>query len=425
MTGNGKTQTADVAVIGCGIVGLSIAWQLRQRGLSCVLIDAKGPAGQVSFGNAGAISIGNVLPQSTPGITMKALKMLVDPTGPFSLDWAATPTWLRWLLQFVHDGRASNMAPVVDAITALNSGARAPWLQLAEAIGAQSLIGHTGYLHVYSDPATFAGAAWARALMREREVAFDELDAKQVRALEPKLGEGFAHGVFQRESLSMRDPGAFCGRLFDHLVAGGAQPLIAQVEGIVRQGKAYRVETARGAVHVGRVVVAAGAFSNALLAPFGVQLPMIPARGYHLMYPQQPDVVYRPTLWVERYMVISPMQAGLRMTSIKELTALERPPRFELIERLDGQARLLFPTLKGAAQGRWSGDRPCTPDSLPLIGQLPGEQLWIATGHGHMGLTQGPVTGQLVAQAMSGETPSIDLVPYRIGRFRDALPQAA
>ncbi len=425
MTGHGKTRTADVAVIGCGIVGLSIAWQLRQRGLSCVLIDARGPAGQASFGNAGAISIGNVLPQSTPGITMKALKMLVDPTGPFSLDWAAGPTWLRWLLQFVHEGRASNMAPVVDAISTLNAHARVPWLQLADAIGAQSLIGHTGYLHVYSDPATYAGADWARALMRERKVAFDELDAHQVRALEPRLGEGFAHGIFQRDSLSLRDPAAFCGRLFDHLVAAGAQPLIAQVQGLAREGSAYRVDTSHGPLHAGRVVVAAGAWSNALLAPFGAKLPVIPARGYHLMYPQQPDVVYRPTLWVERYMVVSPMQAGLRMTSIKELTALERPPRFELIQRLDGDTRRLFPTLKGAAQGRWSGDRPCTPDSLPLIGQLPDEQIWVATGHGHLGLTQGPVTGMLVAQAMCGEATTIDLAPYRISRFGDALPRAA
>src|SRR5687768_1398580 len=72
---NNAPRVADVAVIGCGIVGLSAAYYLRKRGLSCVLIDAKGPAGETSFGNAGSISVGNVMPQSTPGIVWKALRM--------------------------------------------------------------------------------------------------------------------------------------------------------------------------------------------------------------------------------------------------------------------------------------------------------------------------------------------------------------
>ncbi|WCE05239.1 FAD-binding oxidoreductase [Pseudoxanthomonas sp. JBR18] len=410
-------RTADVAVIGCGIVGLSTAWQLQRQGVSCVLIDAAGPGAQASFGNAGSISVGNVLPQSTPGIAWKALRMLASPLAPLKLDWAACPSWAGWLLRFVRDGNARRMREVTDALHALNAAARAPWLELAEAIGAQALIGHSGYLHVYSDPGTYAGARWARALMRERGVVFDELDGPQLRQLEPKLGGRFVHGVFQREALALRDPGELCRRLFQHLLSQGAHAHIAQVGAIARDGAHYRVETARGAVHAADVVVAAGAWSAALLRPFGVRLPMIPARGYHLMYPQQPDIVYRPTLWAERYLVISPMQAGLRMTSIKELTALDRPPRYGLIERLDAQARQLFPTLAGRAQGRWAGHRPCTPDSLPVLDRVPDERIWIATGHGHLGLTQGPISGQLMARAMLGQPTGIDLAPYALSRF--------
>ncbi|WP_334178445.1 FAD-dependent oxidoreductase [Pseudoxanthomonas sp.] len=410
-------HTADVAVIGSGIVGLSTAHHLMDRGLSCLLIDAKGPAGETSFGNAGSISVGNVMPQSTPGIVTKALRMLANPLAPLKLDWGVSPSYARWLLQFLNQGRLQHVLPIIDALGAINTASRGAWLDLGERIGASELIAHTGYLHVYSEDATFAKGEWERGLMRERGVAFDVLDAVQLRELEPGIGAGFQRAVFQRESLAMRDPGDFCRRLFDDLRARGATSLIASASGIVRHGEGYRVDTDHGPVHAGRVVVAAGAWSNALLRPFGLKIPVIPARGYHLMYPQTQAVVQRPTLWAERYMVVSPMQAGIRMTSIKELTALDRDPHYALIHRLDPEARKLFPGIRGEPVSEWAGNRPCTPDSLPIIDRVPGEGIFVATGHGHLGLTQGPVTGKLIDQMMAGDRPEIPLAPYALARF--------
>jgi D-amino-acid dehydrogenase len=243
------------------------------------------------------------------------------------------------------------------------------------------------------------------------------LDADQLRELEPGIGTGFQRAVFQRESLAMRDPGDFCRRLFNHLSARGATPLIASVSAILRQDGGYRLDTDHGAVHAGRVVVAAGAWSNTLLRPFGVKIPVIPARGYHLMYPQKDVIVRRPTLWAERYMVVSPMQSGIRMTSIKELTALGRDPHYHLIRRLDPEARKLFPGITTEPVSEWAGNRPCTPDSLPIIDRVPGEDIFVATGHGHLGLTQGPVTGRLLDQMMAGEATDIPLTPYGLARF--------
>ncbi|CAN7159709.1 FAD-dependent oxidoreductase [Pseudoxanthomonas sp. LjRoot168] len=410
-------KAADVAVIGSGIVGLSTAHHLLDRGLSCVLIDAKGPAGETSFGNAGSISVGNVMPQSTPGIVTKALRMLANPLAPLKLDWGVSPSYARWLLQFLNQGRLQHVLPIIDALGAINTASRSAWLELGERIHASELIAHTGYLHVYSEEATFAKGEWERGLMRERGVAFDVLDAAQLRDLEPGIGSGFRRAVFQRESLAMRDPGAFCRRLFDDLVARGATSLIARVSGVARQGGGYRIDTDRGPVHAGRVVVAAGAWSNVLLRPFGLKIPVIPARGYHLMYPQAQTVVRRPTLWAERYMVVSPMQEGIRMTSIKELTALGRDPHYALIRRLDPEARTLFPGIAGEPVSEWAGNRPCTPDSLPIIDRVPGEDVFVATGHGHLGLTQGPVTGKLLDQMMAGEATEIPLAPYALARF--------
>lgn len=416
-TSGGSPQVADVAIIGCGIVGLSAAFHLRRRGLSCLLIDAKGPAAETSFGNAGSISVGNVMPQSTPGIGWKALRMLANPLAPLKLDWGVSPAYARWLLQFLWQGKRDKVLPVVDALSAINTAARSAWLDIGDSIGAADLIAHRGYLHVYSEPETFAKGEWERQLMRERGVAFDVLDRHQLRDLEPDIGDRFQQAVFQSESLAMRDPGEFCRRLFGNLIDSGAHGLIATVSSVRREGGGYRITSDRGSVHAERIVLAAGAWSNRLLQPFGVKLPVIPARGYHLMYPQQDEVVRRPTLWAERYMVVSPMQQGVRMTSIKELTALGRDPQYALIRRLDPEAHKLFPMLSGQPVAEWAGNRPCTPDSLPILDRVPGEQIFLATGHGHLGLTQGPISGKLIDQLMAGDATDIPLRPYRLGRF--------
>ena len=412
-----SAHRTGVAIVGSGIVGLCCAHYLQQQGEQVTLIDAKGPGSETSFGNAGSISVGNLLPQSTPGITMKALAMLINPLAPLKLDWSRLPSYAEWLFQFVRYGRAKQILPIIDALHAINSATRDCWLTLADQIGAGALLDASGYLHVYSEEASFAAGGWERDLMRERGVRFDVLDRQQLLDLEPQLGDGFEHAVFQRDSLAMRDPGAFCLQLATNLAQRGVQSMQAKVSVINKVGTGYQLMTDRGSVLAERVLIAAGAWSNRLLKPFGVQLPVIPARGYHLMFAPQAHVVHRPTLWAERYMVISPMQQGIRMTSIKELTALDSEPHYQWIRRLQAEAKKLFPTLSDEPIAEWSGNRPCTPDSLPILDQLPDEQIYLACGHGHLGLTQAPISGKLMAQRMYGEPTSISLAPYRWNRF--------
>ncbi len=408
---------ADVAIIGAGIVGLSCAFHLQQRGLRCVLIDPKGPGGETSFGNAGSISVGNLLPQATPGIAWKGIKMLLDPLAPLKFDLARLPTYARWLCQFVDSSRTRAMLPTIDALHAINSASRAAWLQIAATIDADDLLAHSGYLHVYSRAETFAAALWERQLMHARGVRFDVLDTHQLRALEPDIGTEFKHGMFQRDALALGDPGAFCLSLHAWLSAHGMADVRASVMSLKRAGGAWELGTTEGNISAAQVVVAAGAWSTRLLRSIGIDVPVIPARGYHLMFPTQARVASRPTLWAERYLVMTPMNTGIRVTSVKELTALDRAPRFALIDRLEPEARRLFPALGSSRASQWAGFRPCTPDSLPIIEHDAANGLHLAIGHGHLGLTQGPISGQLIAQSVLGETPTLSMTPYRRSRF--------
>ena len=413
----GSAQVADVAVLGCGIVGLSIALQLQQRGLSCLLIDPRGPAGDASFGNAGSVSVGNLFPQAVPGTIASALRGLRNPLAPLKLDWPALPHYAGWLWRFARQARWDCVEQTLTALQALNVQARQAWLDLADAVDARDLIGETGYLHVYSEDSSFEANAWARGHLQAQGVAHAVLDAQQLRDLEPGIAAIARHGVLQRDSLFVRDPGAFCQRLHDRLLARGAQAMTDRATAIQVEGAGYQVQTGTGSAHVDQVVVAAGAWSTALLRPLGVRLPVAAARGYHAAYAPQPDLVGRPTLWAERYLVVSPMSAGIRVTGFKEMTAPDRPARPGLMQALAPEARRLFPGLGSAPQSIWSGLRPCTPDSLPILDQLPGERIFVATGHGHLGLTQGPISAELMASRMLGQTPRVPMHAYRMDRF--------
>lgn len=417
MTDLATPRTADVAVIGSGIIGLSCAFHLREQGREVLMIDPSGFGNQTSHGNAGSISIGDVLPQSTPGVLMTGIKMLLDPDAPLKLDFGALPTWLRWVMRFVYSGGASRVTQYINAMHAINDASRDAWLDMAAAIGASELVAETGWLHVYSESSSFEKGEWERQMMRERGVSHHVLDAKQLHDLEPGIGKDFQHAVFQDKSLAMRDPGQFCQRLGDALLARGAEAMQARVAQIHPGQGQYRIVTDRGTVHAKTVVLAAGVWTNRLLRDFNVKIPVIPARGYHLMYPDQADLVHRPTLWAERYMVLSPMVPGIRMTSIKELTAIGREPDYRYIQRRDADARRLFPGLVGQPVAEWAGYRPCTPDSLPIIDRLGDHDVYIATGHGHFGLTQAPTTGKLIAQMMAGGETMIPMAPYRLSRF--------
>ena len=410
-------HVTEVAVLGAGLVGLACAHHLRQRGHAVLLIDPRGAGGETSFGNAGSISVGNVMPQSTPGIVLKGLRMLADPMAPLKLDQPQRPGYWRWLWEFVRHGQAERVLPIIDALHAINHASRQAWLDWAAAVDADDLLAPSGYLQVYQLEKTFNAGAFERAQMQRLGVSFEVLDRHGVRELEPQLGAGFNFATFQSAALAMRDPGGFCQRAASHLATQQVPVLRLSVGAIADAPHGYRLSAGADFIDCEKLVVCAGAWSTRLLAGFKLQVPIVPARGYHLMFNAQPAPVQRPTLWAERYMVVTPMATGVRMTSIKELTRLDSDPRYPLIHRLRPELTRLFPSIHGDPISQWAGYRPCTPDSLPIIDRLPGEDIYLAAGHGHLGLTQSAITGRLISEMLDGGTTSLDMRPYRLQRF--------
>jgi D-amino-acid dehydrogenase len=183
------------------------------------------------------------------------------------------------------------------------------------------------------------------------------------------------------------------------------------------EGVALRGST--GSISADRVVLAGGIWSNELLQGMGASVPLESHRGYHI---QVPFGAVRPTrnvMWSEMKTLATPMENGVRIAGTAEMAGVEPPPtarRFELLRRV---ARQIYPGLNVSTSSEWMGHRPCTPDSLPVIGPVPGaNQVICAFGHGHIGLSGAAFTGRVVQQLVAGVADDDELKRFSYDRFQ-------
>jgi D-amino-acid dehydrogenase len=216
------------------------------------------------------------------------------------------------------------------------------------------------------------------------------------------------------------DPAGLLATVWAEAAAHGATAQAARVERIEVVGDRHvRVITDQGIVDAQQVVVAAGVWTPELCAPFGPRLPIRPARGNSVTLPDGPSLRL-PLLLTDQRLAVNPLAGGLRITGRFELTApshraiSERRTK-ELVRRA---AQVLDLPADTAPQHQWTGLRPATPDGLPVIGRMPGAPaVLVAAGHGMLGSTAGPGTGEAVAALLTGDTPLVDDAVVGPARF--------
>ena len=405
-------------VIGAGIVGVSTALYLQRDGHAVTLIDRRGPASGASFGNAGGVVSAACAPLGMPGVLRRVPGMLMDPTGPLVLRWRYLPRIAPWLVRLLWASRPSRVEAIADAKAALSRGAEAAWRTLAEQAGIAELVRPVGWLEVYETDAGLAASDAERDLMARRGLPFEVLNADELRQLEPSLAPIFKHGFFMPSCSFVANPGRAVEGLAEDFVARGGRLVTAEVTGFGLAGRPYRVLAASGeAFHCEAIVLAAGAWSRGLARQLGASVPLDTERGYHLMLPTAEPGLRRPVVHGEQNFVLCPMELGTRLTCQSEFAGLEAPPDFRRARAYLAAAKRMLPSLELQEQSAWLGFRPSMPDSLPVLGPAPGlADVYLGFGHGHYGLTQGPVTGRILADLVAGRDPEIDLKPYRAGR---------
>ena len=407
-----------VSVIGAGIVGTATALYLQRDGHQVSLIDRGEPGGGASFGNAGAVTLNSCVPLAMPGVLRKVPRMLLDPRGQLVIRWRYLPRIAPWLTGLILASRPARVEEISKALTDLLAGVEDAWRDLTRVSGTQDLLRPLGWLKVYDTDAGFAATRAERELITRRGLKFEVLDADELRQLEPALAPIFRHGFFQPDAYSLANPGRVVKGFAAHFAAQGGTVLRAEVTGFELEGPARRVLLADGgAVESDTVVLAAGAWSRGLARQLGADVRLDTERGYHLMLPTPNPGLNRPTVWGEPYVVLCPMEDGMRLASGVEFAGLDAPPDFTRIRGLLPLAQRMLPSLEPEERSAWLGFRPSMPDSLPVIGASPRHSdVFLAFGHGHLGMGQGPVTGRVIADLAAGRDPGFDLSPFRPDR---------
>ncbi len=412
----------DVIVLGAGIVGVSVAQHLQDRGRRVALIDHQAPGQGTSFGNAGLIERSSVMPYAFPRSARSLLHYAVNRATPLYWHPRSLPAFAPWLLRFWresaparHAAAARDMRPLIERSVIEHDAlaARSP--------EAAALIRASGWIEAFRSPrALEQGAREADALAHTHGLRHVVLDADALRAREPSLRAGFSGGIHWLDPKAVSNPGALVAAYAALFTREGGTLLRGDAATLERIDGGWRIHPADGTAAAREVVVALGPWSDLVFARFGYRIPLRDKRGYHMHYAPPADVapLSAPVVDIEHGYVIAPMQRGLRLTTGVELAARTLPPTGIQLARAEGIARPAFGLGERLDATPWLGFRPCTPDMRPVIGAAPHHPgMWFAFGHNHHGLTLGPITGRLLAQAICGERPDVDLAPFDAARF--------
>ncbi len=413
------TSWTDVAVIGAGNIGVCAALYLQQKGFSVRLIDPLAPGEGCAYGNAGVLSAWSCVPQSMPGMMWSVPEWLLRPDGPLRLRPRYLPATLPWLVRFVAAGRSGRIAGIADALHAINSPTVELYRQLVHEAGAADLVQTSDDLVVFEDPAEIDAHAREWALRRERGAELIILKNGEVRDAEPELSPHYRAAVLITRQGHTTNPARLVKTLAGLFLRRGGEHVAAEVLSLrpTADGTTELATTA-GPLTAGRVVIAAGAWSRRLTAQLGLKLPLEALRGYHMTFPHPGLQLRNPITEGKRKFVATPMETGLRCAGTVELAGLDAAPNWRRSHVLAALGKRLLPNLDVAEASPWMGHRPGLPDSLPVIGPVPGlPTIYLAFGHGHTGLTAAPMTGRIVAALAAGEPLNMDISPYRADRF--------
>lgn len=410
-----------VLVVGGGVIGAACAYYLRQAGRAVTLID-RGEFGRgCSHGNCGYVCPSHVLPLAGPGALGRTLKTLLAPNSPLKVHWRLDPAMWSWFWQFARKCNQRDMLAAAHAIQALLVSSRSLYNELLASMLPEVEWESLGLLFVFRSPAAMEHYAETDRLMRnEFDVGAERYDGRALAELEPALKPDSAGAWHYKTDGHLRP---------DKLMSAWRKALFSQGVEIVEhcelrdlavEGRlAQNVMTNRGDFAADQIVVATGAWTPRLRHMLRCALPIQPGKGYSLTMPRPAICPRLPMIFEEHRVAVTPFASGYRLGSTMEFAGYDssvRPDRLKLLR--EAAALYLREPYTEPVSEQWYGWRPMTPDSLPFIGRVPQlDNVFIAAGHGMLGVSMSPATGRLVAELAARQTPHIDPKPYVVGRL--------
>ncbi|MCX7043718.1 MAG: FAD-dependent oxidoreductase [Gammaproteobacteria bacterium] len=410
----------DVLILGGGVIGLACAYELLKAGRSVHLLERQTVGSGTSHGNCGTITPSHALPLAAPGAIAKALKSMLRPDAPFYIKPRADLALASWLVRFASRCNGRDWRRTAEAKGELLQLSRRLTGDLVREQSLDCEFQARGLRYVYATQQALDADCANLPLLASLGIESQLLDGGALASAEPALLPGLAGGVHFPGDAQLR-PERFTSELARLVRSlGGVIEEGIEVRGFRSEaGRIAGVDTDKGQRRGREVLAALGPWSAPLLGSVGLTLPIQPGKGYSMTYSPPSVAPCVPLVLREHSVCVTAWQSGFRLGSTMEFSGYDsalNPVRLDALER--GAARYLREPVGPERREQWFGWRPMTYDDLPLIGRAPKlEGLWLATGHGMMGMGMSAATGLLVADLMTGREACIDPSPYRATRF--------
>jgi D-amino-acid dehydrogenase len=396
-----------VAVVGGGVIGLCCAWSLARRGAQVVVYERDELGSGCTRGNTGWICPGLSAPLPAPGVMGAAVRGMLRPGSPVLIRPLFGFDFLRWTWRFWRACTPEAYRAGLEATVALTRRS----LTLFDELRAAAVEFEMHATGMVVAALTGEGLREYETMIRDAEAAGYEgpvelLGPEEARRIEPAISDSVVGAVHAPSERYVR-PESLTSGLAEWLRANGVE---------LREGiDVQRLEE----LDADAVVVAAGAWSGSLLREAGVRVPLEAAKGYSVTARGSGTLPRSAFYLAEAKVGCSAFGDTLRIAGIFDLTGLDLTLRRKRVDAILSNA---LPYLRDwrprEVELEWAGLRPYPPDGIPVLGPVPGrENVWAATGHGRMGITLGPPTGELLAEAILEGARPAELEPFRIERF--------
>lgn len=407
---SGPTPSHAV-VVGAGMVGLSTAWFLQERGVEVTVVDRTGVAAGSSWGNAGWLPPALTTPLPEPAVLSYGVKAVLSPSSPVYMPLRADLRLLRFLAGFARHSTAKHWQRSMGIFATVNREALA-WYDhlLAGGVDAEVRVADPFLVGLSSGKATSAFVDELHHIEGAGvDVDFEVLAGDVARRDEPALGAGITDAV-RLTGQRFINPGRFVHALSDSVIARGGKIIDGvTVTGVRDLGPAGVVlATSADEIRADVVVIATGTWLGGLARSFGVKAVVQAGRGYSFSVPIE-SMPAGPVYFPDVRVACTPLDDRLRVAGMMEFRRPEAALDPRRIKAIIDAAR---PRLSGVdweqRTDEWVGSRPCTADGLPLVGRTQSPRVHVAGGHGMWGIALGPLTGNYVAEGIvSGSTPNL------------------
>lgn len=409
----------NVIVIGAGVVGVSIGFELIRQGHQVTILDRDGIAAGASEGNAGAFAFTDVMPLAAPGIMRKAPKWLLDPLGPLSIPPRYALRIAPWMLRFWRASWRDRYDASILAQSALMDLSRAALERQIASTNGEALIQRDGQMQVFEGEKQFRDSMPGWDVRRQHGIRVEFLHGpKAIAEIQPGLDQRFTHAGFTPDWINTVDPKAWVEHLARCFQQAGGKIKRRSISALRAHEKGVAAVHEDGEIQADKLVLSAGAFSHHLARTLGDHIPLETERGYNTTLPAGAFDLRTHVTFGNHGFVVSRINGGVRVGGAVELGGLKLPPNYRRAEVLLNKAKAFLPGLDTSGGKQWMGFRPSLPDTLPVVSHArTSNRVIYAFGHGHLGLTQSSGTAELVCDLIANKPTEIPLDAYRADRF--------